>query len=87
MGAILQTANKGASRSRLSYGAYISNSKAQEYLAVLEAMGLLWYDEKSQLYILRERGLKFLHAYEEIETLIRVQPSSKGSEVHLETRT
>jgi predicted transcriptional regulator len=83
MGAILQAAVKGATKSRLSYGAYLSNSKVQEYLAALQEMGLLFYDEESQLYVLKERGLKFLHAYEEIETLIRVQPSGRESRTEM----
>ena len=71
---ILQAANgysDGASKSRIMYyGAFLSYAQLKEYLAVLIQNGLLEYCEGTQTYKTTEKGLKFLHIYEEIKQLV-----------------
>ena len=48
----------------LSYG------QIQEYLEFLQEKGLIMYEEGVQHYKLSEKGLHFLHVYEQISELV-----------------
>ena len=67
---VLQAAMKGATKTRLMYGAYVSYEQIQEYITLLQEKGLVMYEEGVQHYKLTEKGLHFLHVYEQISELI-----------------
>jgi predicted transcriptional regulator len=70
MAAMLRTANKGASKTRIMYGAHLSYAQMQGYLEFLMERGFLSHDEENRTYELTEKGLRFLHAYDKLEGLI-----------------
>jgi predicted transcriptional regulator len=69
---ILQSANKGATKTRIMYGAYLSYAQVKEYLEFLQRKDLLRCEEGTQLYRLTERGLHFLRAFDQISEMISV---------------
>jgi predicted transcriptional regulator len=69
---VLQAANKGATKTRIMYGAYLSYAQLKEYLEFLEAKNLLRYEEGTQLYRLTEKGLQFLRAFDQISDMMAV---------------
>lgn len=69
---MLQAANKGATKSRIMYGAYISYAQVKEYLDLLMKKGLLRYQAGTGLYMLTEKGLQYLKKYDEISDMISV---------------
>jgi predicted transcriptional regulator len=76
---ILQAATKGATKTRLMYGAFLSHSQLQEYLHFLTERRLITFDEKSSEYKLTDQGLRFLRVYEEISKIVALD-GSKASE-------
>jgi predicted transcriptional regulator len=80
IGLILQTANKGATKTRIMYGAYLSFSQVKEYVGFLQSRGLLIYEEGTSLYRLTEKGLHFMGAIEEINDVIAVGESNSVEE-------
>ena len=71
---VLQVANKGASKSRIMYGAYLSFGQTKEYIGLLTIRGFIAYDEIDREYRLTEKGLRLLAAAEEVEELIGHEP-------------
>jgi predicted transcriptional regulator len=69
---ILQAANKGATKTRIMYGAYLSYAQVQEYLQFLQQKELLGYEQGTHLYKLTEKGLHYLHAFDQINDIISV---------------
>lgn len=69
---ILQAANKGATKTRIMYGAYLSYAQVQEYLGFLQQKELLSYEEGTHLYKLTEKGLHYLSAFDKINEIISV---------------
>ena len=67
---ILQTANKGATKTRIMYGAYLSFAQVKEYLAFLQSKGLLTYEEGTSLYRLTAKGLQCLSTFEDMNDMI-----------------
>jgi predicted transcriptional regulator len=72
IGLILQAANRGATRTRIMYGAYLSFSQLKEYLALLQSRELITYEEGTSLYRLTEKGLRLMGSLEEINDIISV---------------
>jgi len=60
----------GATKTRLMHSACLSYAQIQEYLKFVKEKGLLAYEEGVQQYGLTEKGLRFLHSYEEISELV-----------------
>jgi predicted transcriptional regulator len=52
------------------YAAYLSYSQVQEYVTFLQERELIFYEQGMQKYKLTEKGLRFLHVYEQISELI-----------------
>jgi predicted transcriptional regulator len=73
---ILQSANKGATKTRLMYGAYLSYTMTQEYLVFLQKKGLILYEEEVQKYRLTEKGLQFLRCYDQISDVLDIERPS-----------
>ena len=74
---ILHGANKGATKTRLMYSAYLSYTMTQEYIAFLQDRGMILYEEGTQKYKVTEKGLQFLHSYDQISDYLEVaRPST-----------
>ena len=69
---ILQTANKGATKTRIMYAAYLSYAQLKEYLQFLQSKGLLSYEEGTSLFRLTEKGLEYLSTFDKISDMISV---------------
>jgi predicted transcriptional regulator len=71
---ILESANTGASKTRIMYAACLSYAQVKEYLRFLQEKKLLSYDEGASLYRLTERGLEYLRIFDMISEMISVTP-------------
>jgi predicted transcriptional regulator len=68
---ILNAAMEGnATKTRLMYGSFLSFAQINEYLKFLLANTLISKDEETRVYALTEKGMRFLHMYEELAKLI-----------------
>jgi predicted transcriptional regulator len=81
MSLILQSANKGATKTRIMYASYLSYAQVKEYLSFLQTKGLLMYEEGSALYRLTEKGLQFLSACDEMNELVAGAPEDAATQV------
>jgi len=68
---ILTAALEGnATKTRLMYGSFLSFAQINEYLAFLLGNALISKNEETRLYALTEKGMRFLHIYEELTKLV-----------------
>jgi len=68
---ILQVARAGnATKTRLMYGSFLSFAQINEYLTFLLANTLITRNEESHVYALTEKGTRFLHIYDDLNSLI-----------------
>ena len=67
---MLRSIRSGATKTHIMYRAYMSYSQLKEYLKLLEERQLIKCEPGSQLYVLTEKGLKFMNAYEKINELV-----------------
>ena len=71
---ILKVALEGkASKRRLMYASFLSFAQINEYLGFLMANGLVMMDKDNHVYSLTEKGLRFLHVYEDLSKLIPLE--------------
>jgi predicted transcriptional regulator len=67
---ILNSANGGATKSKIMYKAFLSYGQLKEYLSVLIENNLIEYLDGTQIYKTTEKGLYFLKKYEELQELL-----------------
>jgi predicted transcriptional regulator len=67
---MLRSIRSGATKTHIMYRAYMSYSQLKEYLKLLEERQLIKYEVGSQLYVLTEKGLRFMNAYDKINELV-----------------
>jgi len=73
---ILNVALEGnASKRRLMYASFLSSSQIKEYLSFLTSNGLIMTDKETRVYSLTEKGMRFLHVYEDLSKLIPLEES------------
>jgi predicted transcriptional regulator len=70
-----------ASKRRLMYASFVSFAQIEEYLGFLVANGLVLADTDSHVYSLTEKGMRFLHVYEDLSKLIPLQEPIPVSQV------
>ena len=63
---------------RLMYTAFLSYDQSKEYFDILLKHGLLKHDVGTKEYRTTEKGLEYLKLYEEMRTLISIQPDEEG---------
>jgi predicted transcriptional regulator len=69
---ILDAANGcGATRGRMVYKAFINYDQLQEYTMLLIENDLLHYDSTMRRFKTTEKGLRFLHVYNEISSMVK----------------
>ena len=73
---ILQAASAGATKTKIMYKAYLSYTQVKEYLTFLQDNELVKYEQGEQHYKITQKGVKFLHSYDEISEL--VAPTTNG---------
>jgi predicted transcriptional regulator len=67
---MLRSIRSGATKTHIMYRAYMSYSQLKEYLKLLEERQLIKYEPGSQLYVLTDKGLRFMNAYDKINELV-----------------
>ena len=73
---ILEAARTGATKTKIMYKAYLSYTLVKVYLKFLLDNELVKYEKLTKQYKITEKGLKFLHSYDQITDLL----SSKNKE-------
>jgi predicted transcriptional regulator len=71
VGSILESANGGATKTKIMYKSYLSYVQLKEYLSVLIENDLIENLGGTQTYKTTEKGLNFLKMYNEIGELLR----------------
>jgi predicted transcriptional regulator len=69
---ILDSANGGATRTKIMYKAFLSYQQLKEYLTVLIENDLIEYLNGTQTFRTTEKGLKFLRMHNEIGELLHI---------------
>lgn len=70
---ILQSAMRGATKTKLMYGAYLSYAQLKEYINFVQERGLLVYEDGLQVYRLTPKGMHFLNIYEEVKEVVSLE--------------
>jgi len=65
---ILKIAEKGNSKTKIMYNAYLSYAQMKAYLEVMLRNGLL--EKKGVEYKTTKRGLEFMHHYENMGSML-----------------
>lgn len=66
---ILKIAERGVSKTRIMYGAYLSFAQLKEYLQLLIDNGMLAFDQKNMLYKTTDVGRNFIKTYERVDQM------------------
>ena len=67
---ILESANGGATKTKIMYIAFLSYNQLKEYLSVLIENNLLEYLEGTKTFKTTEKGLNFLKMHNEMAELL-----------------
>ena len=67
---ILESANGGATKTKIMYIAFLSYNQLKEYLSVLIENNLLEYLEGTRTFKTTEKGLNFLKMHNEMAELL-----------------
>ena len=67
---MLRSIRSGATKTHIMYRAYMSYSQLKEYLKLLEERQLIKYEPGTQVYVLTDKGLRFMNAYDKINQLV-----------------
>ena len=71
--AILAVAREGkTTKTRLMYASFLSFAQINEYLSFLLANQLIAKEKSTRMYALTDKGMRFLHAYEELNALLQI---------------
>jgi predicted transcriptional regulator len=80
---MLRSIGSGATKTHIMYKAYLSYSQLKGYLSLLEGRNLIMREKATQLYMLTEKGLQFMNAFDKICELIPT--AEERNETHAET--
>ena len=70
VGNILDSANGGATKTKIMYRAFLSYTQLKEYLPVLIENNLIKYHDETETFWTTEKGLKFLKTHNAIGELL-----------------
>ena len=70
-GTILESANGGATKTKIMYKAFLSYNQLKECLTILIENNLLEYIDGTQTFKTTEKGLNFLKMHNEIGELLQ----------------
>ena len=71
VGNILDSANGGASKTKIMYKAYLSYNQLKEYLSILIENNLIEYIDGTRTFKTTEKGLNYLKMHNEIGELLQ----------------
>jgi predicted transcriptional regulator len=71
VGNILDSANGGASKTKIMYKAYLSYNQLKEYLTILIENNLIEYIDGTRTFKTTEKGLNYLKMHNEIGELLQ----------------
>ena len=74
---ILDAVRQGATKTKIMYKAYLSYTLVKQYIEFLEENDLLKYEKLTKQYKITEKGLKFLHSYDQILELFSSKTKEK----------
>jgi predicted transcriptional regulator len=78
---ILEAANGGGvTQTQIIYKALVSYDQLKDHLMVLTQNNLLSYDLDTRTFKTTEKGLRFLHTYNQMDGMIKAPPSSLPQE-------
>jgi predicted transcriptional regulator len=69
---ILDSANGGATKTKIMYKAFLSYHQLKEYLLMLIENGLIEYLNGTQTFRTTEKGLKLLKIHNEIAEMLQI---------------
>jgi predicted transcriptional regulator len=67
---ILDATNRGATKTKIMYRAFLSYTQLKEYLPVLIENNLIQYHDETETFWTTEKGLKFLKTHNAIGELL-----------------
>jgi len=76
---ILESANEGATQTKIMYIAFLSYNQLKDYLSVLIENNLLEYHGGNKILRTTEKGLKFLRMHNEIGELLQTTTTIKNN--------
>ena len=82
MGLLLNTADGGATKTKLMYSAFLSFYQLKEYLSLLVENGLIQYEERMHAYRTTEKGKRFLHIQNEVTPIIYISENTSKAMVN-----
>lgn len=68
--AILEIAQNGAIKTQIIYRAFLSYPQLRDYLELLQARGMLVYDEHQNEYYTTDEGKRFVQMYKELGKML-----------------
>ena len=78
---ILDSANGGATKTKMMYKAFLSYHQLKEYLLMLIENDLIEYINGTQTFRTTEKGLKFLKMHNEIGELLQTTTTIKNEQL------
>ena len=70
---ILESVRDGATKTKIMYKAYLSYTLVKQYITFLQENELLRYEKLTKQYRITEKGIKFLHSYDQILELLSLK--------------
>ena len=71
VGNILDSANGGATKTKIMYRAFLSYGQLKEYLSILIENNLIEFLNGTQMFKTTEKGLNYLKKHNEMEELLQ----------------
>ncbi|HSL12691.1 MAG TPA: winged helix-turn-helix domain-containing protein [Nitrososphaeraceae archaeon] len=71
VGNILDSANGGATKTKIMYRAFLSYGQLKEYLSILIENNLIEFLDGTQMFKTTEKGLNYLKKHNEMEELLQ----------------
>jgi predicted transcriptional regulator len=71
VGNILDSANGGATKTKIMYKAFLSYGQLKEYLSILIENNLIEFLDGTQIFKTTEKGLDYLKKHNEMEELLQ----------------
>ena len=72
VGNILDSANGGATKTKIMYNAYLTYNQLKDYLSVMIENNLIEYLEGTRTFKTTEKGLNFLKMHNQMTELLQV---------------
>ena len=69
---ILDSANGGATKTKIMYSAFLSYNQLKDYLSILIENSLLEYIEGTKIFRTTEKGLNLLKIHNEMSELLHI---------------